>query len=153
MRARQRLGLYPRKVDDPLVAHRLDMLIAAAYELRSVNYTGWSGFDFTRATYAKSSLPPHLANFARLLGDADYFTPEMTVADIKIYNVIWVSLQQVPTCLDANPNLRAFLARMEARPSIATWQASAKKASLNFEYAAVVNPDGTGVKPAWQPKR
>jgi glutathione S-transferase len=52
------------------------------------------------------------------------------VADITIYDTLDVAERQVPGCLDAYQNLKAFHTRVEARPNIAKWIASEQRAQL-----------------------
>lgn len=152
----RRIGLYPCRVETPadiLACHRIDQLIAAADDLRDLNYSAAAGISITRLMYSKTHVHPHLANFARLLGDGPYFsgTDAPTVADFTVYDVLVVAEKQVPGLLGGYPTLRQFRDRVATRPAVAKWNASEMKAQQQAEQQPVVNPDGSAVKPEWEP--
>jgi len=150
----RRLGLYPRSVEGTaalLACWRIDQLIAAADELRNLNYGAAAGISITRAFYARSTLHPHLANFARLLADADYFAGDgPSVADFTVYDVLVVAEKQTPGVLAKYPTLLRFRDRVAARPGVAAWNASDMKAAMQAEHQPVVKPDGSAVIPEWE---
>ena len=155
----RRLGLYPLKVEtseDIIACYRIDVLIGAADDLRDANYSAAQGISVTRLQYAKSTVHPHLANFARLLDGAGgtYLSGAApTVGDFTVYDVLVVAEKQIPKLLDAYPTLSAFRDRVAARPAIARWNASEMKGLQTKEHEPVVNPDGSPVIPEWEPTR
>lgn len=125
--------LYPETT--LLQAYDVDNLIEAAEDLRAANYkpmTMMGGTADDIAAYKETILPKHLQNFARILGDRDYFASDgkFTVADLTIYDALDVSNRQLPGVLEEYPTLKNFHARIEARPNIAKWLASEERAEL-----------------------
>jgi glutathione S-transferase len=81
----------------------------------------------------RAKLPTHLSNLERLLGffGQEYFCgASLCVADLNIYDAVDVAQRQIPFVLDEFPKLKAFHARVEARPNIARWIASEQRAKL-----------------------
>ena len=79
----------------------------------------------------RTGLPKHVDNLARLLGSRDYFAAVgFTVADLTIYDTLDVTERQVPGTLAKYPTLKAFHARVEARPNVAKWIASEERGKL-----------------------
>ena len=126
--AARKFGLYPA---DAALAYDVDNLIAAADDLRSANYKPMpmmGGGAKEKETYL-AALPKHLDNFARLLGEREWFAPSgFSVADLTIYDTLDVAERQVPGTLAKYPTLKAFHARVEARPNVAAWLASEMRA-------------------------
>ena len=100
-------------------------------DLRSANYKPMpmmGGGAKEKETYL-AALPKHLDNFARLLGEREWFAPSgFSVADLTIYDTLDVAERQVPGTLAKYPTLKAFHARVEARPNVAAWLASEMRA-------------------------
>eukprot|EP00320_Phaeocystis_rex_P009971 CAMPEP_0119096664 /NCGR_PEP_ID=MMETSP1178-20130426/173514_1 /TAXON_ID=33656 /ORGANISM="unid sp, Strain CCMP2000" /LENGTH=205 /DNA_ID=CAMNT_0007080559 /DNA_START=35 /DNA_END=652 /DNA_ORIENTATION=+ len=120
----RRGGLYPTEEH---AAYLVDNLIAAADDLRTASYKQiFNGTPETNADYAAKTLPKHLDNFARLLGESEFFVGgACTVADLTAYDVfVNFGFNLVPG-LDAKyPTLAAFVERVGALEKIAAYRTS-----------------------------
>ena len=136
--------LYP--LGEHQMLYEIDMLIDAAFDLRSLCYDN-DGIDDLRKMRAVSSdiLTTHLPNFQRLLGDKSYMCgANFTLADISVYDALanWAE-RLLPGVLDRFPALRAYVDRVASRPRIAAWLASETAATIGKE-------DWLDELPVWQ---
>jgi len=135
--AARKYGIYPQELS---AAYFVDNLIAAAEDLRTANYKPMPLFGATeeaKVAYTEKVLPNHLENLAQLLGGASYFAQDaFSVADLTIYDTLDVANRQVPGVLDKYPTLKAFHARVEERPNIATYLSSERRGKL-FAFPAL----------------
>lgn len=126
----RKYGLYSSDVE---AAFKIDNLLCAAEDLRSLNYKPLKllGATADDVKAYKEKLPSHLKNFERLLGSKDYFADDkFSIADISIYEAFNTASLQIPNVLDSYPCLKSFQARVSARPNISKWVNSDKRAKL-----------------------
>ena len=121
--AARKAGLMP--TDDKEI-YMVDKLIADADDLRSPTYGALLMFGATpEATkkYHDETMPKHLANFERMLGDNEWFVGgKISVADITVFDVMQVMCTALfPKALDNFPKLKAHQAKMLALPNIAAY--------------------------------
>ncbi|KAK3275209.1 hypothetical protein CYMTET_16648 [Cymbomonas tetramitiformis] len=127
----RKYGLYPSDGDS---AYQVDMLLAAAEDLRSANYKPlpmFGGGEKEKEIHITEVLPKHLANFVRLLEDRAYFLgPTLCLADLSIYDTLSTVDCMVPGYLKKYPTLEEFCTRVAQRPNIAKWLASEQHNAL-----------------------
>ena len=131
----RKFGLYP---EGTAAAYEVDNLIAAAEDLRTANYKAMKmmGAGQKEKDAYIAGLPAHLDNFARMLSAKDWFTGYFTVGDLTIYDALDVAERQLPGTLAKYPTLKAFHARLEARPQVKKWIESEKRGKL-FAFPAI----------------
>jgi len=125
----RRTGLYPKNAEDAFVVdnifqHREDAM-TAAYEL----YFGAQ----TREKFVNETVPKHLGNLERLLGDNEFYVPgSYTAADLIIFDLVTNQyVAQIPDVLKDYPKLAGLVARVGARPAIQAFHASERCAKID----------------------
>jgi len=143
----RRIGgdLYGKNAHDH--AH-VDMILDGAEDLRArylrlIYGDGCS--DPAKATYLADYLPGSLAHFEKILagvhGGKGYLVGDFfTVADASFFEVLDTQVNLSSTALDATPNLKAYHARVSARPNIAAYLASGRRPGQ-------INGNGKGQTP------
>jgi len=124
----RKTGLYPKRIEDGYV---VDNILAHVEDARKASYdilfAGGTAQDFLDKT------SKHVANLERLLGDADFFLPDVfTLADILVFDLLHNFYKaQVPTVLEGHPRLSAFYDRVAGRTNIAAYLASEQCARID----------------------
>jgi glutathione S-transferase len=123
--------LWPKEVKEQ---NECDVLIAQADDLRNpfyegmlkVNGEGNPSNSAKLVEFHDKTMPIHLANFERILGDKIFFVgTSLSVADITVFDVINTYVHcMYPDCLSNFPKLEAHEARMLALPAIKTYRES-----------------------------
>jgi glutathione S-transferase len=119
--------------DDPRRRARADSIAWGAEDLRIRYFDLFGGTDdagaqekFVAGAWAKRWLP----SFDLLLGDGEWFLGDrFTHADVAVFDALDATVAWVKRAtLDGHPRLAAFLDRVRARPRIAAYLASPRRA-------------------------
>jgi len=129
----RRSDLYPSN-DDPVVQWKCDALMDSAEDFRIAALKAiprFGGTEETKQNYISTGVPRFLGQFSRLLEEGqDFFCGgTLSIADISVFDVLDNCAEGlVPGSLDGYPNLKAFHSRIAARPRIAAYLASDRRA-------------------------
>ncbi|XP_065830361.1 glutathione S-transferase Mu 4-like [Oscarella lobularis] len=86
-----------------------------------------SSFEAGKKTYLEESLPATLKKISDQLGSSKWVAGEnITFPDFHLAEMLSQHVIFSPTCLDAYPNLKEYLARFEELPAIKAYKASDK---------------------------
>ena len=121
-------GLVP---SDPVEALYCDSIYEASQELAGVNpIVNMFRGDVWQAKKQEyfEMMPPKLANLARELGEKDFFCgSSVTYADFGVYHICGNIHLLDAAVLDAHPNIKAFMTRIEALPGVKEYLESRPK--------------------------
>ena len=120
---------------DDYEVYQVDNLIAAADDLRSQGYKSMPSFGANAdavKTWTETTMPNHVGNLQRLLGDNDYFVGnKLSIADITVYDVLVSQVSRMlPGAVDAFPKLVAFVKRVEENEKIAAYKKTEQYTNL-----------------------
>lgn len=107
---------------------RVDMLENEVMDLRMYNIRTCYSPDFEKQKpeFLKA-LPDKMKLFSQFLGKKSWFAGDkLTYVDFLAYDLLDVLRLFEPTCLDAFPNLKDFLARFEGLKKIAAYMKSGR---------------------------
>lgn len=126
--------------DNAKTNYVIDNIIAHVEDLRSASYKPmalFGGGEKEKETYL-TSMPTHVGNLERLLGDRKYFVGgKLSAADIAVFDVLdtYVELM-VPGTLAKYPKLEEFVGRIKKIEAIAKYQESEQQKKL-FAFPAL----------------
>jgi glutathione S-transferase len=129
----RRLGhdLYGHSVQDHA---RVDQYLDGAEDwrlryLRTIYQEGYT--EAAVATYLREYIPTALGHFEKILSSAPkggyLLGAHFTIADASLFEVIDVNTHVSPTILDPFPHLKAYHAKVAARPNLAAYFASDRR--------------------------